>query len=296
MDASQSGTPFDLRFNDDPHTVPRFHELHEAIIPPHFAGPDAPLTLVQLNHAGMQSSPTFSMCRAPWVPSIAPVSARPDLGSGPIAWAMARTLWPVPSRAVTDLAEWLDIAGRFVDAAASMEEAGWGGVQLHAAHGYLLAQYLSPLVSYVSSFVNLPQTNPHPHALPGVPDHIPVRLHLMWIILTGIHAVTAPRFVKALKINCSDFIAGGLDENTSAEIIREIVSWRLVDLLEISGGTYTNPSTLYLVSPERQLTPQCSRLPRCRRRLLPRGSRSSRTSRRLCSRRFRRRRTGLRSC
>lgn len=64
----------------------------------------------------------------------------------------------------------------------------------------------------------------------------------MWIILTGIHAVTSARFVKALKINCSDFIAGGLDENTSAEIIREIVSWRLVDLLEISGGTYTNPS------------------------------------------------------
>ena len=64
----------------------------------------------------------------------------------------------------------------------------------------------------------------------------------MWIILTGIHAVTSARFVKALKINCSDFIAGGLDENTSAEIIREIVSWRLVDLLEIAGGTYTSPS------------------------------------------------------
>lgn len=63
---------------------------------------------------------------------------------------MARTLWPVPARPVTDLAEWLDIAGRFVDAAACMEEAGWGGVQLHSAHGYLLAQYLSPLVSLCS--------------------------------------------------------------------------------------------------------------------------------------------------
>jgi hypothetical protein len=88
----------------------------------------------------------------------------------------------------------------------------------------------------------LTQTNPHPRPLPGVPERVPVRLHLLWLILTGIHAATARTFVKALKINCSDFVAGGLEEDAAADIIREIVSWRLVDLLEISGGTYGNPA------------------------------------------------------
>lgn len=86
------------------------------------------------------------------------------------------------------------------------------------------------------------QTNPYPTPLPGVPDHIPLRLHLLWLILTGIHAATERSFVKAVKINCSDFVQGGLDEESSSQVIREIVSWRLVDILEISGGNYTNPT------------------------------------------------------
>lgn len=74
-----------------------------------------------------------------------------------------------------------------------------------------------------------------------MPDHVPLRLHMLWLILTGIHAATRKSFVKALKINCSDFVVGGLTEEGAADIIREIVSWRLVDLLEITGGTYGNP-------------------------------------------------------
>lgn len=94
----------------------------------------------------MQSSATFGLARAPWVPALAPVSDRPSLGRGPFAWFLERAFWPTKSRAVVDRAEWLDIAGKFVDAAQTMEEAGWGGVQVHSAHGYLLAEYLSPLV------------------------------------------------------------------------------------------------------------------------------------------------------
>lgn len=73
---------------------------------------------------------------------------------------------------------------------------------------------------------------------------MPLRLHLLWLILTGIHATTEPRFVKALKINCSDFVQGGLDEESAADVIREIVSWQLVDVLEVSGGTYSSPGEL----------------------------------------------------
>jgi hypothetical protein len=43
--------------------------------------------------------------------------------------------------------EWEEIVGLFVSGSEIAEQAGWGGVQVHAAHGYLLAEYLSPLVS-----------------------------------------------------------------------------------------------------------------------------------------------------
>ncbi|KAL1406195.1 hypothetical protein Q8F55_007884 [Vanrija albida] len=229
VDSTQLATAHDLRVYDNPHTVPLFTELNDALLAD---APEEgrPLTLVQLSHAGIQSSPTWGLSRPPWEPAVAPVSARPTLGRGVVAWLFEHVLWPTKSRAVTDLAEWLDIAGKFIDAAAAMEEAGWDGVQLHSAHGYLLANYLSPL------------TNPHPRPLPGVPHYVPLHLHLLWLILTGIAAATEPRFVKAVKINSSDFVAGGMDEEQAADIIREIASWQLVDILEVSGGNYSNPA------------------------------------------------------
>lgn len=145
MDAAQPATAHDLRIYDSPHTVPLFHELLESLLAD--ASEPKPLTLVQLNHAGMQSSATYSFTRAPWVPSVAPIVGRPSVGKGIVAWVIEHALWPVRSRAVTNPAEWCEIAGKFVDAAACVEDAGWGGVQVHSAHGYLLAEYLSPLVS-----------------------------------------------------------------------------------------------------------------------------------------------------
>lgn len=145
VDAAQPATPHDMRILDSPHTVPLFHELHESLLAD--APEPRPLTLVQLNHAGMQSSATYSLTRMPWVPSVGPVAGRPSVGRGLVAWIIERALWPVAARAVTNPAEWCEIAGKFVDAATAVEDAGWGGVQVHAAHGYLLAEYLSPLVS-----------------------------------------------------------------------------------------------------------------------------------------------------
>ncbi len=60
---------------------------------------------------------------------------------------MSRAIWPVKSRAVKDVEEWLKIVDRFIEVAKDAEQAGWDGVQIHSAHGYLLAEYLSPLVS-----------------------------------------------------------------------------------------------------------------------------------------------------
>jgi len=123
-------------------------------------------------------------------------------------------MWPLKSRMITDVQEWLDIVGRFVQAAQGVEQAGWGGVQIHSAHGYLLAEYLSPLVCSVNlrRFLLTDcgiKTNSDPKPLPGVPVHIPLNLHLLYLILTGICNHTKGEFVKAIKINCSDFAQGG---------------------------------------------------------------------------------------
>lgn len=45
--------------------------------------------------------------------------------------------------------------------------------------------------------------------LPDVPDSIPVRLHLLYLILEGISRKTSKSFIKAVKVNCSDFVQGG---------------------------------------------------------------------------------------
>ena len=64
-----------------------------------------------------------------------------------MGWLISRIMWPRKSRTLTS-DEWLGIVGRFVDAAEGMARAGWDGVQIHAAHGYLLAEWISPLVSF----------------------------------------------------------------------------------------------------------------------------------------------------
>lgn len=58
--------------------------------------------------------------------------------------------WPIDSRRL-NVEEWVEVVRQFVRAAKVMEEAGWGGVQIHSAHGYLLAEYLSPHVSRPTS-------------------------------------------------------------------------------------------------------------------------------------------------
>ena len=84
---------------------------------------------VQLNHPGRQSNP-LAVGHIPVAPSAVPMSLP---GS------------PTP-RALTS-PEIEDIIERFVTAAAVCETAGFDGVQVHGAHGYLVTQFLSPLTN-----------------------------------------------------------------------------------------------------------------------------------------------------
>lgn len=53
------------------------------------------------------------------------------------------------------------------------------------------------------------QTNPMARPLPGVPAQIPNRLHLLYLILSRLQDETDKKFIKAVKINSSDFVQGG---------------------------------------------------------------------------------------
>ena len=116
------------------------------------------------------------------------------------------------------------IVQQFVVAAKGMEEAGWDGVQLHAAHGYLLAEWMSPLVSLPRNHrrvrLKRGKTNPTPMSLPGAPEDLDPKLHAVWLIVDGIRQITRSDFTISVKLNCSDFVHGG----ELAESVRNLSS------------------------------------------------------------------------
>lgn len=126
-----------------------------------------------------------------------------------------------PIRALTP-AEIEDIQARFIHVATVAQQTGFTGVQIHAAHGYLMSQFLSPL------------TNQRTDQWGGSLEN---RARLLLDVVKGVRAAVGPAFPVSVKLNSSDFQKGGLTEDESCEVIRWLCDASL-DLLEISGGNY----------------------------------------------------------
>lgn len=118
-----------------------------------------------------------------------------------------------------------DVKRRFVLAATLCERAGFGGVQLHSAHGYLLSQFLSPL------------TNRRTDGWGGSLEN---RARLLLELVAAVRSATSPRFVISVKLNSADFQRGGFGEDDSLRVIGWLQEAG-IDLLEISGGNYESP-------------------------------------------------------
>ena len=117
-----------------------------------------------------------------------------------------------------------EIAGTiddFVRGAVRARAAGFDGVQVHAAHGYLLSSFLSP------------HTNRRSDAWGGSLEN---RLRIVSEIIRGIKAAAGAGFPVALKLNSSDLMPGGLDIEAAVEAARRFESDGL-DAVEVSGGT-----------------------------------------------------------
>ncbi len=128
-------------------------------------------------------------------------------------------------RALT-AAEIEDVVLRFAAAAATCQRAGFDGVQVHAAHGYLLAQFLSPLTNRRTDDWGGPLEN---------------RARLLLAAVRAVRARTGPSFTLAVKLNSSDFQRGGFEEEDALRVVAWLEAAG-VDLLEISGGNYEAPA------------------------------------------------------
>jgi 2,4-dienoyl-CoA reductase-like NADH-dependent reductase (Old Yellow Enzyme family) len=115
---------------------------------------------------------------------------------------------------------------RFATTAGLAERAGFDGVEVHAAHGYLLSQFLSPLVNKRSDEWGGGLEN---------------RARLLLDVVRSIRMVVSSSFTVAVKLNSADFQRGGFDAK-DAEAVIAMLEPLGVDLVELSGGSYESPA------------------------------------------------------
>lgn len=168
--------------------------------------------MVQLNHPGKQAPKTIAK------ETVAP-SAVP-LGNG------LNKLFSTPRALTTSEVE--ELVQKFVTSAKVAKEAGFSGVQIHAAHGYLISQFLSP------------HDNRRTDKYGGSLEN---RMRFLKEIYLGMREELGKDFTIGIKINSTDFKEDGLTEEDSLETIVELANLGL-DFVEISGGTYERPAMM----------------------------------------------------
>jgi 2,4-dienoyl-CoA reductase-like NADH-dependent reductase (Old Yellow Enzyme family) len=121
-----------------------------------------------------------------------------------------------------------EVVRRFGVAAAACKAAGFTGVQVHAAHGYLVSQFLSP------------RSNQRTDAYGG---ELANRARLLLEIVEVVRDAVGGDFPLAVKLNSADFQKGGFAFEDSLQVAQWLEQ-ASVDLIEISGGTYEQPRLL----------------------------------------------------
>jgi 2,4-dienoyl-CoA reductase-like NADH-dependent reductase (Old Yellow Enzyme family) len=130
-------------------------------------------------------------------------------------------------RALTE-AEILDFISRFAAAAVIARQAGFTGVQVHGAHGYLISSFLSLV------------TNRRTDAWGGSLEN---RARFLIETLRAVRSAVGRDFPVALKLNSDDFRKGGFSNEECVQVVRWLNDEPL-DLLEVSGGSYEQPQLL----------------------------------------------------
>ncbi len=166
---------------------------------------------VQLNHPGRQMP--AGLGQETWAPSAVAL----ELGSFSKRFALPREMTEADIQAVKE---------RFIRSALLAEKFGFTGVQIHAAHGYLLSQFLSPL------------TNRRRDAWGGT---LANRARLLVEIVQGVRSAVQPGFALAVKLNSADFQRGGFSADDARQVVA-LLNPLGVDVVELSGGSYEAPA------------------------------------------------------
>lgn len=165
---------------------------------------------VQFNHPGKQSPKGLNATNIS--PSAIPF--RKDMAA----------FFDTPREA--SCSEILDVVQRFGRSAAFCKKAGFSGVQIHGAHGYLVSQFLSPHHNHRSDEWG------------GNPEN---RRRFVMAVYAEIRRQVGAAFPVGIKLNSADFQRGGFTEEESMATIVSLAEAG-IDLIEISGGTYEAPA------------------------------------------------------
>jgi len=154
---------------------------------------------LQLGHAGAMAHIPISMPRGPSQIEI-----------------------PGLSCSALTLEEIQNLPREFAQTASLAQDLGFEGVQIHAAHGFLLSQFLSPLFNkrndaYGGSLVS--------------------RMRLLLEVVEQVRKDVSPSFVIAVKLNATDQLEGGFEGHEALDVISALDATG-IDLIDISGGTY----------------------------------------------------------
>lgn len=167
--------------------------------------------IMQINHPGRQM--LAKLGGEVLAPSAVPV----DLGN--LSKLLGRP------RAMTE-EEILETIQRFADTSQLAETSGFDGVEIHAAHGYLISQFLSPIV------------NQRKDSWGGSLEN---RSRFLLEVIRKVRKSVSPSFIVAVKINSADFQKGGFQFEDAKKVIFNIQSLG-VDFIELSGGNYEAPA------------------------------------------------------
>jgi len=132
-----------------------------------------------------------------------------------------------PARELTE-DEIRGIIRRFAETALAAQAAGFDGVQVHGAHGYLVAQFLSPL------------TNLREDEWGGSLEN---RAKFLLEIIRAIRDRVTSNFIVGVKLNSADFQKGGFDIADSEQVV-DWLNVESVDFVEISGGSYESSAMM----------------------------------------------------
>ncbi|WP_128891241.1 NADH:flavin oxidoreductase/NADH oxidase family protein [Erythrobacter sp. HKB08] len=166
---------------------------------------------LQISHPGRQ------MYKSLGETAVSPSGVALDLGKFSDLFA--------PVRALT-VREIETIITRFADTAEAAQDAGFDGIQIHGAHGYLVSQFLSPL------------TNRREDEWGGSLEN---RARFLLQIVEKVRQRVKLSFGVGLKLNSADFQRGGF----AFEDARQVVEWlngHGLDFVELSGGSYESPA------------------------------------------------------